>query len=182
MNNGNKGLIIAGIAIPLIALPVLFFVVILSVYVHLQNMDFYFPLDPPRTISSTYGERAPISTYVPGYGTVTTSGFHKGTDFSAATGTPIYAANSGTITTARNLGVYGNCIVLTKENGDYSKYFHMDTILVAEGDVVFAGDLIGTVGSTGLSTGPHLHLEIWIDGMHIDPLSVLKERPAAESS
>ena len=161
----------------LVFLPVILLVVLLSVFSLLQDGDYYYPLEYTKAISSSYGPRTPIRVYVSGYGWMTTSDYHKGVDFAAPTGTPIYASCGGTVTTAANLGSYGNCIVITKENGDYTRYFHLDTIGVAEGDAVLSGDPIGTVGSTGISTGPHLHFEIWIGGEHVDPTLFLKDRP-----
>ncbi|RMG80980.1 MAG: M23 family metallopeptidase, partial [Chloroflexi bacterium] len=97
----------------------------------------------------------PNGTFVRGY-----SSYHPGLDLAAPTGTPIYAANSGPVVYAgwNNWG-YGNLVVLA--HGPFmTVYGHMQNILVRCGETVVAGQQIGTVGSTGQSTGPHLHFEI----------------------
>lgn len=161
----------------LILMPVIVLVIVLAIFSLLQqDGDYCYPLEYTHSISSSYGARTPITVYVSGYGYMTTSDFHKGVDFAAPTGTPIYASCGGTVTTAANLGAYGNCIVITKENGDYTRYFHLNTIDVAVGDSIVSGAPIGTVGNTGISTGAHLHFEIWIAGEHVDPTLFLKER------
>ena len=159
----------------LFLMPVFLLILIVSAFLAM-NDDYYYPLEYTTAIYSDYGPRDPITVWVPGYGWMTTSNFHSGVDFSAPTGTPIYASCGGTVTTAANLGSYGNCVIITKENGDYTRYFHMDTIDVQAGEMVLSGQQIGTVGSTGISTGPHLHFEIWLNGEHVDPSLLLKER------
>ena len=110
------------------------------------------------TISSRYGSR---------WGRT-----HKGVDIAASTGTQIKAAASGTVTAAGwNNGGYGNLIVISHGNGVQTYYGHCSYIGVKEGQTVSQGDVIGKVGSTGRSTGPHLHFEIRVNGTAYNPLN-----------
>lgn len=102
--------------------------------------------------------------------------YHTGLDFAAASGTPLVAATSGTITSAGYDGAYGNKTVLTTDDGTEIWYCHQTTIDVSSGQEVAPGDQIGTVGATGNVTGPHLHLEVRPGGGDpIDPYSALQE-------
>ena len=101
------------------------------------------------------------------------SGAHTGTDIAAPTGTPIKAVASGTVTFAEKSGPYGNLIKITHENGVETWYGHCSKLYATVGQKVEAGDIIAAVGSTGNSTGPHLHLEIRIDGTAINPQNYL---------
>jgi murein DD-endopeptidase MepM/ murein hydrolase activator NlpD len=94
---------------------------------------------------------------------------HRGVDIGAAAGTPIKSGQDGAVTFAGYSGDYGNVVVIENADGLVSKYAHCDTIDVAAGQTVSAGDVIGTVGSTGNSTGAHLHLEIMKDGEYLNP-------------
>ena len=98
---------------------------------------------------------------------------HTGVDFAAPSGTPIKAAKSGYVTFSGSKGGYGNA-VLINHNDDYSTlYGHASRLLVKEGQYVKQGDVIALVGSTGRSTGPHLHFEIFRNGNRINPLTKL---------
>jgi murein DD-endopeptidase MepM/ murein hydrolase activator NlpD len=100
---------------------------------------------------------------------------HKGIDIAAPTGTKVYAAGSGkVIRIASSDDGYGNCIVIEHGFGFVSRYAHLSGFKIKEGDEVKKGDLIGLVGSTGRSTGPHLHYEIEKDGEKIDPKKYIK--------
>lgn len=88
------------------------------------------------------------------------SHYHTGLDFAAPTGTPIQAVANGVVTSVGYDGAYGNKTVITLDDGTEIWFCHQTTFLVNEGDTVTAGDTIGTVGSTGNVTGPHLHLEV----------------------
>jgi murein DD-endopeptidase MepM/ murein hydrolase activator NlpD len=101
--------------------------------------------------------------------------FHAGIDFAAALGTPIRAARDGTITQAGELNDYGLAITLTHADGTQTLYGHCSILRVKVGDWVKAGQVIGEVGSTGLSTGPHLHFEIRVNGQPRDPLLLLSQ-------
>lgn len=100
---------------------------------------------------------------------------HTGIDLRASTGTPIYASDNGIVREAqyKNNG-YGNLIIVDHGNGFVTYYAHCSEISVSAGDVVAKGDLIGAVGNTGRSTGPHLHFEIREDGTAKDPMPYLK--------
>ncbi len=97
------------------------------------------------------------------------SGAHTGTDIAASKGTPIKVVASGTVTFAERNGSYGNLIKVSHGNGVETWYAHCDKLYGTVGQEVNAGDVIASVGSTGNSTGPHLHLEIRIDGKTINP-------------
>ncbi len=102
---------------------------------------------------------------------------HTGEDLSAPSGTPIYSVASGTVTEAGYDGSYGNKTVVTLEDGTEIWYCHQTTMGVSVGDTVSPGQTIGTVGSTGNSTGPHLHLEVHPGaGDAVDPVSALAVR------
>lgn len=97
--------------------------------------------------------------------------FHYGLDFAAPQGTPIYATADGTITTAGNTGNgYGNHVVINHGYGYETLYGHMVRVKVNGGQVVKRGEVIGWVGSTGKSTGPHCHYEVHKNGEKIDPI------------
>jgi hypothetical protein len=119
--------------------------------------DFYwFP-----SVSSHYGWRIhPISGE---------RNMHRGIDIAQPTGTPIRAAHGGTVTVAQYLGAYGNVVFLVGADGIETRYAHADTLLVIVGDTVAMGDIIATVGSTGSSTGPHLHFEVLVNGSYVNP-------------
>lgn len=107
---------------------------------------------------------------------------HEGLDIAAERGTPIVAAGDGKVidATARynNTTDWGKVVVIDHGHGLVTRYAHMDSYIVRKGESVKGGDTIGAVGSTGRSTGPHLHFEILNDGVHIDP-SVLVSAPEA---
>ena len=118
-------------------------------------------------ISSYYGGRTgPIN-----------GGFdwHPGLDIAVDIGTPVYAAAMGTVEMAGWNGGYGQFVKIRHGNGYESAYGHMSGIAVTTGQQVRKGEIIGFVGSTGYSTGPHLHFEVFVDGENIDPLYMLKK-------
>jgi murein DD-endopeptidase MepM/ murein hydrolase activator NlpD len=95
--------------------------------------------------------------------------FHAGMDFSAPTGTDIFATGGGVIKSAGWQQGYGNCVVVNHGFGYETLYGHMDKILAHAGQKVVRGDIIGLVGSTGKSTGPHLHYEVHLRGQIMNP-------------
>jgi len=99
---------------------------------------------------------------------------HTGTDIGAPTGTPIYAAASGTVIFSGWKGTLGKFIVVNHGNGIQTYYAHCSTLLVSKGDTVSAGQQIAKVGSTGRSTGPHLHFEIRLNGSALNPQSYIR--------
>ena len=124
---------------------------------------FVWPTPSCTTTSSAYGYRVhPI------YGTVK---FHAGEDIPASYGAEILAAASGTVTTAGWVSGYGNYTVIDHGGGTMTAYGHQSSIIVSVGDYVEQGQVIGYVGSTGNSTGPHLHFEVYQNGSTVDPKS-----------
>ena len=99
--------------------------------------------------------------------------FHSGIDLAAPLDTPIHAATAGTIRVERERGGYGLYILLTRDPQLSTLYGHLDWPLVQTGDLVAAGQTIALMGSTGNSTGPHLHFEVRIAGVPVDPLPLL---------
>ena len=95
---------------------------------------------------------------------------HAGIDLAAAEGTPYSAIHSGTVTKAGWYGGYGYCVIVKHTDGTESIYGHSSKLLVKEGQQVKAGDQLGLVGNTGHSYGPHLHLEIHVNGEPKDPI------------
>lgn len=129
------------------------------------NGMFTHPCPGYRRISSYFGYRtAPLA------GASTN---HKGVDFAAASGTPIYAAASGTVTSAGYSGNAGNMIVINHGNGLQTYYMHCSKIYVSAGTKVSKGQNIGAVGTTGNSTGPHLHFQVMSGGSPVNPLNYL---------
>ena len=96
---------------------------------------------------------------------------HTGVDINVGYGTPVYAADGGTVILAGWNGGYGNCVVLNHGNGLTTLYGHMSSINVSVGQSVSRGQTIGLVGSTGASTGPHLHWEVMVNGQRVNPLN-----------
>jgi murein DD-endopeptidase MepM/ murein hydrolase activator NlpD len=116
-------------------------------------------------VSSTFGPRVhPITGR---------QGMHSGLDIAAPTGTPIAAAAGGTVTFAGVRGGYGNIVIIDHGDGRETRYAHADRMLVQEGQRVAAGEQIATVGATGTATGPHLHLEVRVNGDAVDPRPLL---------
>jgi murein DD-endopeptidase MepM/ murein hydrolase activator NlpD len=104
---------------------------------------------------------------------------HTGLDFAAAEGTPVVATAAGEVTSTGYDGAYGNQVVITHDDGTETWYCHLSSISVSSGESVEAGTEIGAVGSTGNTTGPHLHLEVRPGGgAPVDPYSYLQEQGA----
>lgn len=97
---------------------------------------------------------------------------HAGMDFRASYGTPIVAVTDGTVLSAGRAGGCGNTVKLRHGGGIDTRYCHMSRMAVRAGQVVRRGQVIGYVGSTGLSTGPHLHYEMYRGGKSVNPASV----------
>ena len=94
---------------------------------------------------------------------------HAGIDYGCPTGTPVVAAGRGRVVMAQDRIVTGKTVVLEHLPGMYSIYMHLETMTVSYGEIVPRGYLLGTVGMTGLATGPHLHWELRINGVASDP-------------
>ena len=99
--------------------------------------------------------------------------FHNGVDLANDQGTPIYAARSGKVTVATYGGTYGNYVTINHGDGYSSLYAHMTRYVVHKGDTVKRGQLIGYMGSTGRSTGPHLHFSIFYNGSSVNPMNYI---------
>ncbi len=127
--------------------------------------SFKFPLEYCTMLTSSYGYRVhPITGNY---------SFHNGVDLAAGSGTPIYATKSGTVTTATYNYAYGYYVVINHLDGFSSLYGHMTHYTVSEGDYVERGEIIGYVGSTGYSTGPHLHFTIYYNGNTVNPMGYI---------
>ncbi|TCD06568.1 M23 family metallopeptidase [Erythrobacteraceae bacterium CFH 75059] len=100
---------------------------------------------------------------------------HHGIDLAAPTGTPVYATADGTVSMAQFYGAYGNYIQIEHGGDMQTRYAHLSGKVVAPGERVTKGQLIGFVGSTGRSTGPHLHYEVRIAGQPVDPLPYMAQ-------
>lgn len=103
---------------------------------------------------------------------------HSGIDLAAATGTPVYATVDGVIGRADWYSSYGLYVAIEHGASMQTRYAHLSRLAVAAGDNVKKGDLIGYVGSTGRSTGPHLHYEVRIDGLAVNPIPYMVESEA----
>ena len=113
-------------------------------------------------ISSPYGFRI--------HPTLQTVLMHRGLDFPRGLGSPVLALGDGTVQKVMYDGVYGNAVFVDHEGGWQSVYAHLAEIMVLPGDALGAGALVGLTGSTGRSTGSHLHLGVLVDGRSVDPL------------
>ncbi len=124
------------------------------------------PLHTRYWLSSSYGWRD--SPFNAGKRT-----FHGGIDMASNTGTPIYAALDGTVTAVGYNATYGNYVIITHHSGYKTLYGHMKSTACRKGNFVYTNTVIGYVGSTGMSTGPHLHFTVYKNGKTINPLVVL---------
>lgn len=108
---------------------------------------------------------------------------HKGTDYAAPTGTPVRATSDGKVTRASRYGSFGNLVVIQHSGGFETKYAHLSKYGkgIKAGKRVRQGDIIGYVGSTGGATGPHLHYEFLVSGVHKNPRTIVDKLPQAES-
>lgn len=123
------------------------------------------PLQDRVSISSGFGKRLdPFKN---------TWSEHLGVDFQAPTGTPIVSSGVGRVSKAFRDPIYGNLLVIDHRDGIQTRYAHASEILVTDGQEVRRGQLIARVGSTGRTTGPHLHYEVLKDGKLIDPTQIL---------
>jgi murein DD-endopeptidase MepM/ murein hydrolase activator NlpD len=101
--------------------------------------------------------------------------FHSGTDFAGAPGTPVLAAASGVVVMVDRLNIRGNATIIDHGWGIYTGYWHQTEQYVSVGDIVSTGQVIGTIGSTGRVTGPHLHWELWVNGLPVDPMQWVQQ-------
>jgi len=117
-------------------------------------------------ISSRYGRRTDPFTGA--------ADFHGGVDFAAKKGTEVVSVASGVVTWAGARSTYGNMIEINHGNGFTTRYGHCEEVEVKVGDIVKKGQVIGLVGSTGRSTGPHVHFEVRKDGHSVDPITYIQ--------
>ncbi|MEW1546852.1 peptidoglycan DD-metalloendopeptidase family protein [Streptomyces tsukubensis] len=128
----------------------------------------------PSTTGWVMPVRAEPGTPFGAKGTMWASGQHTGTDFPAPEGAPVVAAGAGRVVEAGWADAYGQSIVIEHDGGVRTRYAHLSAIGVSAGQTVQAGAPIGNVGSTGNSTGPHLHLEFIVNGVQVDPMTYLR--------
>lgn len=127
---------------------------------------FVWPVPASSRITSYYGYRI--------HPVYKTKKFHSGIDIGAPYGVDILAAADGTVTLATTNGGYGKCIIINHGSGISTLYGHNSTLLVSVGSKVTKGQVIAKAGSTGVSTGPHLHFEVRVNGSTTDPLQYLR--------
>ncbi len=128
------------------------------------------PLNPPLAVeyreTSGYGPRVdPFSSR---------SAFHAGLDMAAFERAPVVATSPGTVSFAGVRSGYGNCVEIDHGHGFKTRYGHLRDIQVVKGERVAIGQRVGSMGSTGRSTGTHLHYEVWYRGMSYDPIKFLR--------
>lgn len=127
------------------------------------------PIADEFLTSAPYGQRR-------SYNSGPVSGFHAGQDFAAPEGAPVLAPAVGTVVLAEPLMVRGNAVLIDHGGGVFTGYWHLVDIAVSAGQQVQPGDLLGGVGTTGLSTGNHLHWELRLNGFAVDPMQWLATR------
>jgi murein DD-endopeptidase MepM/ murein hydrolase activator NlpD len=130
------------------------------------GLPFGEPMNGDLELSSGFGYRIDPFTRTPA--------LHTGLDLKAEAGSPVRATGSGRVVTAEWSGAYGNMVEIEHSNGVTSRYGHLSAILVSVGQTIPLGGIVGRVGSTGRSTGPHLHYETRIDGDSVDPTRFLR--------
>ncbi len=129
------------------------------------QQNYAWPLDVKGRLTSYFGRRNLV---------INGSNFHAGIDIAAPTGTIILAAKDGVVTKAGWLGGYGYAVYVNHNDGTQTRYAHMSQVSVGQSQSVRQGEQLGLVGSTGISTGPHLHFELRVNGYATNPLDYLK--------
>lgn len=131
---------------------------------------FEMPLQAPNPrVSALFGERRSYNG-----GALGLCG-HEGQDYAVPGGTPVYAPAAGVVVVARPLKVRGNVVFIDHGRGVFSAFYHMRELVAQEGQRVEPGDEIGKVGTTGFSTGDHLHWSMWVNGIYVDPVQWMGE-------
>lgn len=128
------------------------------------SLIFTYPLVQRSRVTSLYGWR---------YLEITGRRFHHGIDLAAPVGTAILASKAGQVSRAGWVGTYGYAVYIDHNDGTQTRYAHMSSVAVQAGQYVNQSEVIGRVGSTGLSTGPHLHFELRVNGYSVDPREYL---------
>lgn len=136
-----------------------------------QTAAYVFPLeDADAPVTDGYGEReVPIATK----NGQTKTAFHRGVDLAAEEGSAVLAVAAGTVTVSTYDVAYGYMVTILHENGVQTSYCHLQQCLAAEGEIVQQGQVIGLTGASGWAVGPHLHLDVLVDGQYVDPLQTL---------
>jgi murein DD-endopeptidase MepM/ murein hydrolase activator NlpD len=159
---GVAALVLAGLALCLLAA--------LPVQAARNTKKYCFPLDTTAwRISAAYGKRTDPFTGKPV--------FHQGLDLACAAGTAVRAVQEGVVLKAAYSQSYGNHLRILHPDGCETRYAHLQYLYVRPGEVVQAGQTLGTVGQTGRATGAHLHLELWQQGTACDPAALLENAP-----
>ncbi|HAK47044.1 MAG TPA: M23 family peptidase [Spirochaeta sp.] len=135
-----------------------------------EERNLAIPVSDYLRTSSFYGDRRRFL-YDDG---TTARSIHNGIDYSAEIGTPVYSAGRGRVVFSGDRIISGNTVVIEHLPGVYSLYYHMNSRSVSEDDMVDSGQQLGTVGSTGLATGAHLHWEIRVAGVAVDPVPLMR--------
>lgn len=135
----------------------------------LWNGEFVLPLEAQYKVSTSFGTYRTFSNG--------STEWHNAVDMAAKGGTPVYATNSGNIIFAQYLQLTGNTVIIDHGMGVLSWHYHMRSICVSEGDFVEKGMKIGEVGTTGLSTGNHLHFGMTVGGIFTDPMKIVGTEP-----
>lgn len=130
----------------------------------LWNDYFAYPTSNPDYVTSLFGTRRSLNYSAYDY-------FHGGTDFGADTGQDIYAAADGVVVFAGEMPIRGNATMIDHGLGVFTLYGHQSEFLVEVGDTVTRGQVIGLIGSTGRSSGPHVHWEVWVNGIQTNPIN-----------
>src|SRR5690606_17386730 len=120
-------------------------------------------------VSSQYVTTSPFGTRR-SYNSGPVASYHEGQDFAVPEGVPVLAPGNGTVALAEALNVRGNAVILDHGQGVFTGYWHLSELLVAPGQEVALGDVVGISGNTGLSTGAHLHWELRVYGVAVDPM------------
>ena len=166
------------------------YIIILIMILTIFICMFFMPTIQADFINNIVGEEIVISDLgfawpIPGYNVITSyfgkrnsptagaSSYHKGLDIGAPIGTPVKAAASGIVTFAGFKGSYGYLLVISHGNGTETYYGHCSKLYASVGQNVSQGEVVAAVGNTGNSTGPHLHLEIRINGVAYNPQNYL---------
>jgi murein DD-endopeptidase MepM/ murein hydrolase activator NlpD len=135
--------------------------------IHFDGGMFSFPMASYTRISDEYGYRThPI---------LGVEQFHNGVDFAAPSGTAIYAAYDGKVVAAAYSATMGNYVMIDHGDGLYTIYMHASALYIGEGAIVVKGETIAAVGSTGRSTGNHLHFTVRLNGSYVSPWNYLKQ-------
>ncbi|MDQ7026074.1 MAG: LysM peptidoglycan-binding domain-containing protein [Anaerolineae bacterium] len=128
-----------------------------------RYFDGAFSIPAAAAMNGEYGTRR-------SYNSGPVNGVHSGADFAAAPNAPIFAAASGQVVLADTLNIRGNTVVINHGWGIFTLYAHQNALNVSVGDIVTTGQIVGFAGSTGRITGPHLHWEVWVNGVPVNPL------------